>query len=292
MSREFIREDYLRLDIEFTPLLPAREVAIAYLSELKFEVFESTEKGLIAHIAANKIDSVELQFVKTQLESIANDMTWTESKVKTENWNAKWEEYYEPVNVDDLALLRAPFHTPLNSGLDVVIKPNMSFGTGHHDTTWMMIRSLLDLNVNGSKVLDMGCGTGVLAIAAHKLGALSVLAIDIEDGAVRNTIENASLNSIEISNDFIVDCGTSELLTTKHFDLNQIILANINRNVLMADMTSYNSVLEPGGTIVFSGFFTVDVPFMKEHIEGMGWTIDNVLERNGWACIICGKTAN
>ena len=292
MSREFIREDYLRLDIEFIPLLPAREVAIAYLSELDFEVFESTEKGVIAHMPANKIDSFELQSVKAQLEGIAEDMTWAESTVKNENWNAKWEEEYEAVNVDDLALVRAPFHKPLNSGLDVVIKPTMSFGTGHHDTTWMMIRYLLDLNVSGSRVLDMGCGTGVLAIAAHKLGALSVLAIDIEDGAVQNTIENAALNSIEISNDFNVDCGTSELLTTNHTELNQIILANINRNVLIADMPNYNSVLEPGGTIVFSGFFTGDVPFMKEHIEGVGWAIDNVLDRNGWACIICGKTAN
>lgn len=291
MSREFIRKDYLRLELEFTPVLPSREVAIAYLSELDFEVFETTDLGLIAHAPSNKIDRVELEGVKNQLKLIAEKVVWAESIVKTENWNAKWEEGYEPVNVDELALVRAPFHSPPEQGLDVVVKPNMSFGTGHHDTTWMMIRALLDLDVKGSTVLDMGCGTGVLALAASKLGASRVCAIDVEEGAFENTHENAALNSIMADESFVIDCGTAELLTSKYIELNNIILANINRNVLIADMVSYDNVLSPSGSIVFSGFFTGDVDLMSDHIKNQGWEIKSVLERNGWACIICGKPA-
>ena len=291
MSREFIREDYLRLDLEFTPLLPAREVAIAYLSELDFEVFESTDIGVVAYIPANNIDREKLAEVKEQLNAIAEEMVWSESTVKTENWNAKWEESYDPVNVEDKAMVRAPFHTPPKDGLDIVITPNMSFGTGHHDTTWMMLKALLSLDIKGERVLDMGCGTGVLAIAAKKLGASNVLAIDIEEGAVGNTLENAVSNSITADSSFVVDCGTSELLTSKYTEPNQIILANINRNVLISDLDSYYRALATAGTIVFSGFFVGDVDEMKEQIHGRGLDIISVINRNDWACIICGKTA-
>ncbi len=291
MSREFIREDYLRLEIEFSPLLPAREVAIAYLAELQFEVFENTENGLLAYIPISKIDKIALEEVKLQLEGIASKTHWAESIVKSENWNAKWEEQYEAVCIEKRVSIRAPFHKPMEDGLDIIIKPNMSFGTGHHDTTWMMIKALLDLDIKDQRVLDMGCGTGVLAIAAKKLGAQKVLAIDIEEGAIENVRENAHLNSISLNNAFIVDCGTSELLTTRHTQQNQIILANINRNVLISDMPTYDKVLSLSGTIVFSGFFTGDVVQMSNHINKLDWSIDKVLERNGWACIICGKTA-
>lgn len=288
MSREFIRADYLKVELELSPALPAREIAIAFLSELEFEVFEPNEKGLVAHIPKLAVNRKELDSVRDRIAEIA-EIVWTESTVKTENWNAKWEEEYEPVNVEGLALVRAPFHEAPSSGLDIVIKPNMSFGTGHHDTTWMMIKALISLDVKGSSVLDMGCGTGVLAIAAKTLGASSVLAIDIEEGAVENTIENAALNSISAGESFKVDCGVVDLLTSKYPEENQIILANINRNVLVANMKTYDSVLAPSGHIIFSGFFTGDVEVMSENIHSLGWKIESVLERNGWACIICGK---
>ena len=289
MSREFIREDYLKLDIKFTPVLPAREIAIAFLSELDFEVFEPTESGLIAHIPNLNINRDLLNEAKAKLDAIADDMVWAESIVKTENWNSKWEDEYEPVNVEDSVRVRAPFHTKSDALLDVIIKPNMSFGTGHHDTTWMMIKAMLGLDFKESVVLDMGCGTGVLAIVAKLLGAEKVLAIDIEEGAADNTVENAALNGISIDEDFTIDCGTSELLASKYKGLNNIILANINRNVLIDDMFKYNKVLNQGGLIVFSGFFIGDVEIMKKEIQALNWTIVSTLERNGWACIICGK---
>jgi len=286
MSREFIREEYLKLEIIFLPVLPSREIAIAWLSELEFEVFESTETGLIAHTPLNTVVRIDLEDVKSRLESVSESMDWCESIVKTENWNAEWEANYEPVLIGDLAQIRAPFHPELKEGLDVIIKPDMSFGTGHHETTWMMVKTLLKLEVKGSRVLDMGCGTGVLAIASILLGATDVLAIDIEEGAVRNTRDNARLNDIQTIN---VHCGTSDLLKEDHIVLNDIILANINRNVLLVDMSIFNSVLKPGGRLVFSGFFMGDVKQMTESITALGLQVVNVIERDGWACILCGK---
>ena len=290
MSREFIRTDYLKLEIKFTPLLPAREVAIAWLSELNFEVFESTDDGLMAYIPKHLINKSDLLEVKYRLNELA-EVVWSESIVKTENWNEKWESNYEPVYVGERAIIRAPFLSlPENVSegfLDVVILPQMSFGTGHHDTTRLMIHTLMDIEVKGRKVLDMGCGTGVLAIAALKLGAASVLAIDIEEGAYTNTIENAELNGFSRDDRLVVVCGNASNLFSAA--INDVILANINRNVLMEDLSSYDHVLKPGGRIALSGFFTKDVTALQSVIEGLGWSIEQVRDSQGWACILCGK---
>jgi len=287
MSRAFIREDYLKVEITFEPVLPAREVAIGWLSELPFEVFESTEHGVIVYAPKKFIKQNELIQIKTNLEAIAS-VNWKESIVKTENWNAAWESDYEPVNIEGRAMVRAPFHAAPPSGLDIVIAPHMSFGTGHHDTTWLMIRMLLNLNVKGKKVLDMGCGTGVLALTALKLKASFVLAIDIEEGAYENTRENAALNGFENENRLCVKCGDVTLLKEHHH--HDVILANINRNILLQDLASYDDVLNTGGNIALSGFFTGDVPVLQEAIKKLGWESLEVSESDGWACILCGKT--
>jgi ribosomal protein L11 methyltransferase len=287
MSREFIREDYLKIEIILEPVLPAREVAIGWLSELPFEVFEPTDTGLFVYAPKKFINDIELTHIKKKLEGIAS-VKWNESIVKTENWNAEWESDYEPVNIEDRAMVRAPFHLAPKSGIDIVIAPHMSFGTGHHDTTWLMIRTLLDLDLEGKKVLDMGCGTGVLALTAMKLKASFVLAIDIEEGAYENTLSNAALNGYVNEERLCVKCGDADLLTQDlHHD---IILANINRNILLKDLESYDKVLNVGGNIVLSGFFTGDVPVLQEAIENMGWELMEVAESDGWACILCGKT--
>ena len=287
MSREFIREDYLKIEIILEPVLPAREVAIGWLSELPFEVFEPTDTGLFVYAPKKFINEIELTHIKKKLEGIAS-VKWNESIVKTENWNAEWESDYEPVNIEDRAMVRAPFHLAPQSGLDIVIAPHMSFGTGHHDTTWLMIRTLLDLDLEGKKVLDMGCGTGVLALTALKLKASFVLAIDIEEGAYENTLSNAALNGYVNEERLCVKCGDADLLTQDlHHD---IILANINRNILLKDLESYDKVLNVGGNIVMSGFFTADLPVLQEAIENMGWELMEVAESDGWACILCGKT--
>lgn len=284
MSREFIREDYLKLEIELTPVLPGREVAIAWLSELDFEVFELNDNGLTAFAPALKINSSELEEIKGRLEAIVESMKWSESTVETENWNAKWEESYDAVDVEGKVLIRAPFHDEAPEGaIDIVIKPDMSFGTGHHDTTWLMSKAIVNVSAEGKDVLDMGCGTGVLAFLALKLGANSAVAIDIEEGAVENSIYNAELNGLK--GGVTIECGTSEIIKGD-FDL---ILANINRNVLLGDMPEYGKRLRSGGNLLLSGFFTGDVPVLKESIKAAGMHVDDVLDREGWACIICGK---
>ena len=290
MSREFIRTDYLKLNIEFTPLLPAREVAIAWLSELEFEVFEPTDVGLTAYIPEQFVDKSLLLDVKARLEGIS-EVVWSEEIVKTKNWNAEWEANYQAVLVGDRAIVRAPFHElPLNVSddfLDVVISPHMSFGTGHHDTTLLMMHTLLDLNLMGLTVLDMGCGTGVLALAALKLGAENVLAIDIEEGAYENTLENAKLNDLPKGGHLTAVCGDASALVGQ--PMNDVILANINRNILIQDMVEYDKVLKPGGRIALSGFFTGDVPVLQGAIEELGWCVMDVKESEGWSCILCGK---
>lgn len=287
MSREFIREDYLKLEIKLTPVLPGREVAIAWLSELEFEVFELNDNGLTAFAPALKIEDSELLEIKERIAGLVDEFNWTSSIVQTENWNAKWEESYDPVNVDDKIIIRAPFHAEAPSGtIDIVIKPDMSFGTGHHDTTWLMSKATMQVGADGKQVLDMGCGTGVLALLALKLNAKSATAIDIEEGAVDNTVYNAQLNNLH-DNRISIKCGTSEVIV-EDYDL---IQANINRNVLLHDMPAYGKHLRPGGHLLLSGFFTGDVDALKVAIEASGLQIQSVLERNGWACIICGKPA-
>ena len=287
MSREFIREDYLKVEIILDPVLPAREVAIAWLSELEFEVFEPSDTGLTVYAPQKVISPQELLDVRLRLEGIAS-VKWEESIVKTQNWNAQWEADYEPVDVEGRAMVRAPFHSPPKSGLDIVIAPHMSFGTGHHSTTWLMTRAMLDLDLDDKDVLDMGCGTGVLALAAMKLGASKVLAIDIEEGAYRNTLENAKLNDLDGDNRLNAVCGDASKLGSS--PTHDLILANINRNILLADMATYDSVLKVGGKIALSGFFIGDVPVISEETERLGWSVVEVLESDGWACIICVKT--
>lgn len=287
MSREFIREDYLKLELVIEPVLPGREVAIAWLSELDFEVFEPNDTGLTAFAPSLNIDKQELSEIKGRLEGIVDSLVWSESTVETENWNAKWEESYESVNVENKVVIRAPFHEAAPEGaVDIVIKPDMSFGTGHHDTTWMMSKATMEVGAQGKKVLDMGCGTGVLALLSMKLEASSVLAIDIEEGAVENTRYNAELNNL-LNDKITIKCGTSEVIDGEF----NLIQANINRNVLLADMPVYSKHLIPGGHLLLSGFFTGDVEVLQQSIEERGMQIEKVLDRDGWACIICGKPA-
>jgi ribosomal protein L11 methyltransferase len=193
-----------------------------------------------------------------------------------QNWNAEWESNFHPIEVDGKCFIRAPFHEPHPSLTEVIILPQMSFGTGHHETTWLMAKSLFDIDFNRKSVLDMGCGTGILAILASKLSASSILAIDIEEWAYLNTIENISLNkAINIT----VEKGGAELLASRLFN---IILANINLNVLLNDMKSYSQSLEKGGVILFSGVFGTDLPQLQKKAEECGLVFVSREERNNW----------
>jgi len=210
------------------------------------------------------------------------------SSVKTiaeTNWNQSWEENFEPVRLGADVIIRASFH-PQQEAIthDLVIDPKMSFGTGHHSTTRLMLKAMLSENFIGKDVLDMGCGTGVLGIFASRLGANQVMGIDIDHWAVENSRENISVN--QVSNMQVV-AGDAGILDEDSFD---IILANINRNVLLADLELYISVLRAGGKIIISGIMSADRELMLSHIRTLNIQAQEILEEQNWLAIVLQQT--
>lgn len=284
-------EDFLKLDLRFQPVLPAREVAVVWLCDAGFDMFESDEEGLVAYGNWGQVDRIVLADVLERIKEIEGlvRFEYTEERVEAENWNAQWESAYEPIDVEGRACMRAPFHTPPEKGLDLIIQPQMSFGTGHHPTTWMMLRHLLDLPCHGKAVLDMGCGTGVLAIAAHKLGAKQVWGVDIDEWSFQNTLSNLQLNGLEAGRDGMeVRWGGAEVIADLDASVD-LILANINRNVLTKDWPAYDRALKPGGLAVMSGFFPEDIPILQASAQKVGWLEQVRLERGEWASVVWAK---
>lgn len=267
--------NYKEYSFKITPVLPGREVLIAELSELDFESFVEETDGLKAYIQDNGPSADEIRSLMAfQMEETTIEFEIIE--VKRENWNAKWESDFNPIFVGDDVVVRAPFHESTSATYDLVIQPKMSFGTGHHDTTWLMLERMLSMDMAGKAVLDMGSGTGVLAILAEKLGASNVDAIDIDDWSKENCEENAILNHCSLIN---AEIGDAALLPGRSFD---IVLANINRNVLVTDMPTYSSVLKQGGLLQLSGFFPSDQDILVEAAAKSGLTFEKGKERNGW----------
>ena len=269
--------NYIQVTFELHPLLPAREILMAELSELPFDTFEETESGLNAWI---REDAFRDEILASLIVNTLEDTTVKISSriIPTENWNAKWESNFEPIAVDDLCYVRAPFHEP-NAlfGIDIVIEPKMSFGTGHHATTFLMLRKMFDLDLTDKEVLDMGSGTAVLAILAEKLGAYRIHAIDIDDWAVENARENVARNSCHR---IVISHGGSEAIAGKF----HAILANINRNVLVNDMPAYLDALLPGGDLLLSGFYESDVSLLTE-AAGAGMDLIGKMSRDQW-CLL------
>jgi len=267
--------NYKEYSFTISPLLPGKEVLIAELSELDFESFVEETDGLKAYIQAEGPSAEEISSLMAfKIEGTTIDFEIIE--VERENWNAKWESDFNPIFVGDDIVVRAPFHESTSATYDLVIQPKMSFGTGHHDTTWLMLERMLSMGIEGKSVLDMGSGTGVLAILAAKLGAKAVDAIDIDDWSKENCEENALLNQCTTINSEI---GDAALLPGRSFD---IVLANINRNVLVTDMPTYSSVLKQDGLLQLSGFFPSDQKILVKAAEESGLTFVKGKERNGW----------
>lgn len=275
------------------PVLPAREVVVAYLNECGFSMFEPHEHGVLVH---GEVEEVNEQEADLQLEAVAAFATVRVEKhrVAQENWNAKWESEYPQVVVEDDAgevacTIRAPFHDIPASGVDVVVAPQMSFGTGHHATTHLMTARLLSLPLQGQNVLDMGCGTGVLALVAAKAGARSILGIDIEHDAVQNAQDNHALNADLASSDISFVQGDGSACDDMPDGAWDVVCANIHKNVLVADMTRYARTLKEGGHLLLSGFFEGDVPALEASVRAAGMELLGVDVRDGWACMHCGK---
>lgn len=277
---------FMKLELWLDPPQPAADIATAWLFELGFDMFEPVETGLIAHGDWNALGSDEVLQVVQRIADIpgVHVVQHEINKIESTNWNAAWESDYQPIDVEGLAYMRAPFHEAPSSGLDLIIQPQMSFGTGHHATTWQMLRHLLDAEVKGAKVLDMGCGTGVLAIASRLLGASVVVAIDIDEWSVENTRSNLELNGLKAGDDVQVIHGDSASLDdwSGAFDG---ICANINRNVLLADWAAFDQSLRSGGWVLMSGFFPSDVPQLEEAARLHHWAKSDEWEREGWACV-------
>jgi len=267
--------DYIKVSFQLEPILPAREILYAELGELPFESFEETSKGLEAYIQAP--DYKEDMIQNLMIFSLPNQSVEIETEViEQQNWNAVWESNFEQIIVNDKCIIRAPFHETSDIEFDIIISPQMSFGTGHHETTFLISNELFELDLENKSLLDMGCGTGVLAIIAKKLGANPIEAIDIEEWAYENTMDNNILNNIK---GMTVLHGDAALLEGKKFD---IILANINRNILLNDMSTYVSSLNEGGLILFSGFYETDVPSIQEAAEENGLIFVKKEVKNNW----------
>lgn len=273
--------DYIELTIDLEPRMPWSDILIAELAELGFESFVETDSGIQAY-APVSIGEVNPLLEQTSAYENA-DVNWSvvSKRIPHQNWNARWEADFEPVVVDERLVILAPFHQTerFSNQEKIIIQPQMSFGTGHHQTTFLMSQYLLDLPEIPADVLDMGTGTGVLAILAEKKGATNILAVDIESWSVENTIENAERNGCRhiraVEGDIDVTFGSK-------FGL---ILANINKNVLKAHLPHYATLLTDGGLLYLSGFFMSDVEELSACANEVGLTVREVREKETWASI-------
>ncbi|GIZ14563.1 50S ribosomal protein L11 methyltransferase [Capnocytophaga catalasegens] len=266
--------NYIEYIFDVNPIEGA-EILIAELGEVGFESFVETECGVSAYIQKDlwNDDLLSDIFILTNPDfSISYQM----KEIEQVNWNEEWEKNFSPIVVDDICSVRATFHPKPNTKYDIIIDPKMSFGTGHHETTHMMLQHILRMKLNEKKVLDMGCGTGILAIMAAHRGATDIQAIDIDDWCCQNATENISHNGF----DFIsVEKGDASLLAGRSYDL---IIANINRNILLEDIPTYVKSLNPKGTLLLSGFFIEDLIVITQKCEDNGLQFVESIERNRW----------
>lgn len=274
---------YTKLSIHATE--EQGDILTAYLAEFPFDSFDYTDGLLNAYIPQSEFEAYH-----SEIEDMLHNegiLDYYFEDIESQNWNSVWESNFEEVEVKDKVLIRAPFHQPRSNynGLEVIIQPKMSFGTGHHATTQLMVEMLLASDIEGKRILDMGSGTGVLAIVAAKLGAESVLAVEIDDMAEESVRENIELNGVA---DRVVSvCGDVSAIEGKEFD---IVLANINRNVLLADMEAYAATLSKGGELVMSGFLEEDIPLLLKKAKSLKMKKISEFSHDEWRAIRVKKS--
>jgi len=271
--------NYISYTFDISPksleIQTAIEILIAELGAVGFESFTENDNGVIAYIQKNDwhddiLDDIQL------LQSEEVTIIYNVEEIEQVNWNSEWEKNFEPIQVDGLVSIRAPFHENPNLKYDIVIEPKMSFGTGHHETTHLMIQHLMDLDLTGKSVLDMGCGTGILAIFAEMKGASKLDAIDIDTWCYENSLENIVRNNCHHIQVFE---GDASLLKGKKYD---VIIANINRNILLQDISAYAKSMNDSGTLLLSGFYTEDIPVILMEAKIHNLKLEKQLERNNW----------
>ncbi|MEE1943905.1 50S ribosomal protein L11 methyltransferase [Pedobacter sp. KR3-3] len=270
--------DYKQVAFQFGQIEEyQKDLLVGALGEIGFDTFEDNDKGFDAFILANQFNEIELNEV---LASFGDELQYTYlvSDIEAQNWNEEWEKNFSPLIITDNCYVRATFHEAQPQyEYEIVIDPKMAFGTGHHQTTTMMMQYILETDVEDKTVLDMGAGTGILGILASKRGAKQLVAIDNDEVCHRSTIENAELNEVSNLASF---CGSKEAIPATQFD---IILANINRNILLDQIESYDKVLREKGLIFFSGFYeSPDLDMIKAHCAGFDLVYLNHKKLGDW----------
>lgn len=269
---------YIGYYFKVNPLQPATEILIAELGYAGFESFVETEEGLTAYIQKEDWYDAILEDIQI-LNSEEFEINYSFEEIEQVNWNQEWEKNFSPIVVENECSVRAPFHEKPDTKFDIVIEPKMSFGTGHHETTHMMIQHILKNDFDGKSVLDMGCGTGVLAILAEMKGAKPIDAIDYDNWCYLNSLENVDRNNCK---HITVLEGDANLLEGRSYD---VIIANINRNILLNDMEAYVKSLNANGTLFLSGFYVDDIPVIEQACNKHHLKLVETIEKNQWVAL-------
>ena len=277
-------QEYIEVSVKITPYSEENaEIVTAEISELPFESFSGEDPFLKCYIQKELYDAQALKVVLSGLEGMGFDIEWSSTLMPVVNWNAEWESQFSPIVVDEKCTIKASFHKDLKkTRFNIIIDPKMAFGTGHHQTTFMMCRALLENedSVRGKVVMDMGCGTAVLAILAAKMKASRVYGIDIDAVAAISAYDNARLNRVGK----VVEtwCGDASLLQRNSYD---VLLANINRNILLQDMHTYAACLRREGLLFVSGFYVEDMPMLIGAATAAGLEYVSHDSIDNWCCI-------
>jgi ribosomal protein L11 methyltransferase len=271
---------YIEIEFKLSQFTPWNEVFVAYLSELEFESFQEDSPILRAYIAEHHFNNSKFESLMTELRLNKElEFSYELNKIPQQNWNAVWESQFEPVIIEDKLRIMAPFHEKTDFiGQTIIIEPKMSFGTGHHQTTFLMCKKMFDLDLKNKVVLDMGSGTGVLAILAEKLGAIEIEAFDIEPWSVENCDENAIKNECSKITSLL---GDIELVQGEY----DVVLANINKNVLKRQIPFYSKLIRSNGKLLLSGFFVSDGDEIKDCAIENGFEFVNSDNREGWSML-------
>jgi len=268
--------EYTEVDIKLNPVVPFAGILVARLNEIEFESYTEDETGVKAYVQTHLLDESVVKEIIAEVAKLC-ELTFSITKVKQENWNEQWKNNFEPVKINDRCIIRAHFHADFpDIEQEIIITPKMSFGTGHHETTSLVMNEMFGIDFKDKSVLDMGSGTGILAILAAKLGANSLIGIDFDEWAYENAVENAGLNGVSTI-DFIH--GDADAIGDAKFD---IILANINRNIILQDIAVYVGAMNEQSQILFSGFLKEDIPLILEKSEQLGLELVVSKHKNKW----------
>jgi ribosomal protein L11 methyltransferase len=273
--------EYTKVSFKISPNTETlREILMAELAQLPYDSFEEINDGLNAYIPSSEFNEDDINSLQI-ITSTEHSITYTTEIIPDQNWNKTWEKhFFNPIVIENRCVVKSPFHTdtpPVE--YNILIEPKMAFGTGHHETTGLMIKHILDMDFQGKTVLDMGCGTGILGILCAQKGAQKVTGIDIEEWAFNNANENITMNNIHTME---VHCGDASLLGKEQYD---IILANINRNILLEDISKYVNVLKKEGILLLSGFYNNDLTIINEECSKHYLKKLSVKEDNNWVAV-------